>query len=87
MIGKSDAPRWVYDFNCDNCSLLQFVNDPAKKRYGMYCRPTIEAEDRVGVGKGADITIIHADDDRHLRCDFYSRPHNDQITLFTEETA
>ena len=73
-------PRWVYDFNCKKCENSRYVFDPSKKRDGIYCIPMIEIVDR----RPADWTPfnpdgslkpsegpIHADDDRHLRCDFY----------------
>lgn len=65
-VGKSSLPRWVYDCDCKNCKRLEFVNDPAHSRNGMYCIPGIEALDA-----GKEWNGLHADDDRHIRCDFY----------------
>ena len=91
MVGKSEKPRWVYDFDCSNCAHLQYVRDAEKKRDGMYCIPTIEAVDRRsadwtpfnadGSLKNESASPIHADDDRHLRCDCYV-PRSEQVDLF-----
>ena len=78
--------RCRLDFDCAACQNLRRVKDPEKHRDGLYCIPTIEAEDRVGVGNGTDITIIHADEDFVLRCDQY-KPPGEQINLFEEETS
>ena len=65
-VGKSTLSRWVYEFSCKDCKNVQYVNDPAHHREGMYCIPAIRAMDA-----GEDWKGCHADDDRHLRCDCY----------------
>lgn len=79
-LNRAKPPRWVYDFNCKKCENLRYVYDPAKKRDGIYCIPAIEIVDRRppdwtpfnpdGSMKPSE-GPIHADDDRHLRCDHY----------------
>lgn len=96
MIGRSEQKPWVYDFDCNACANLQYVRDEAKKRDGLYCIPTIEAVDRRpadwtpfapdGSLKDEDDGTIHADEDRHVRCDQY-RPRGVQQSLFKEETS
>lgn len=64
---KKDAlPRWKYDFSCRHCANITEINDPAKHREGDYCKACIDRED---AGKPSP---IHADDDRHVRCDCYA---------------
>ena len=58
MIGKSERPKWQYDFNCRNCGNMQYVKDEI--RDGMYCLPIMNSQ-----------PVVHADDDRVVRCDEY----------------
>lgn len=79
MIGKSEQPKWQYDFDCRKCDQLREVHDDSKSRHGYYCIPAIEAVDKRPAGwtpfdssgalKPDDTGTIHADDDRHVRCD------------------
>lgn len=93
---KSAQPKWVYDFDCDVCENLQYVNDPAKHRDGLYCIPVIEAVDRRpadwtpfnpdGSIKESDTGTIHADEhDRHVRCDCFKRREDCQMCFWNEE--
>ena len=65
------ANKWRYDFDCSNCSMIQYINDPKHHREGNYCIAHIE--------RGS--SPIHADDDFVLRCDCYSAKL-DQMSLF-----
>lgn len=91
MNKSSSLKKWVYDFNCDVCENLQFINDPMKHRNGLYCIPCIERVDQ----RPADWTPfnpdgslkpsegpIHADDDRHLRCDCFKKKESGQLCLW-----
>ena len=92
MVGQSKLPRWVYDFNCRECENLQHVEDPSKNRSGDYCIPVIEAVDRRppdwtpfnpdGSFKPDDTNTIHADDDRHVRCNSFKKREDCQMCLF-----
>lgn len=92
MLGKSNKPRWAYDFDCNECENLQPVVDPEKKRNGIYCIPMIEMEDNRPAGwtpfnpdgslKPSD-GPIHADEhDRHIRCDCYKKKEGCQLCLW-----
>ena len=70
MIGKSEVPRWRYDFDCRHCDQVKYLNDGVRK--GEYCMVMVTGKDP-----------IHADDDRVVRCDCY-QPLSDQICLFKE---
>ena len=55
------ANKWVYEFDCKNCDMVKFVDDPEHKRHGDYCTAEISGK-----------KTIHADDDFVLRCDCYT---------------
>ena len=58
MIGKSEQPKWKYDFKCRDCENMQYVKDEI--RNGWYCVLLMNLHDP-----------IHADDDNVVRCDEY----------------
>lgn len=67
-----ELERWVYDFECGNCAQRKLIINDSEGRNGIYCMPTVEGR-----------RPIHADDDRHVRCDYYEKAL-DQVSLFEE---
>lgn len=64
------ANKWVYECDCKNCSMIQFVNDPEHHRHGDYCMAAISGK-----------RTVHADDDFVVRCYCYT-PKFEQASLF-----
>ena len=67
MAAKTKLLRYAYECDCGHCLNVGRVHDPQKRRDGIYCLPAIRACDA-----GKKWTGLHADDDRHIRCDCYS---------------
>lgn len=59
--------RWLYDFNCNKCCNLKFINDSITNRNGLYCIKQIDLLDN------NQSNCIHADNDFVVRCDFYQQ--------------
>ena len=76
MIGRSNLPKWKYDFSCKHCRHVQYVKDNLKCRDGDYCIKSIERYD-VGLP-----SPIHADDDRVVRCDFFDDSSLQLVMLY-----
>lgn len=69
MVGKTQVPKWRYDFDCKHCTKVKYLDDGIRK--GFYCMPTVNGMDN-----------IHADEDRVVRCDEYESNRINQLNLF-----
>lgn len=65
--------KWKYDFDCRKCDRARPIDNTGT----TYCLPG-----RIG------IKTIHADDDRHVRCDYYTEMNaNEQSRTAKESTG